>query len=98
MSVVDGGCTAGPSSLTGEISVSLDFDPKDLPIVNFNPIDGNVIKVSGDVVIDLSNDQVFLIEAGSFVQQIYTVSEHISFLQTAMPKELSNSLYLTKSN
>ena len=56
MSVVDGGCTTSPSSSTGEISVSLDFDPKDLYIVHFKPIDGKVFEVSDDVLTDLSTD------------------------------------------
>lgn len=48
MSVVDGGCTTGPSSSSGEVSMALNFDPKDLPIVKFKPVDGKVIDVSDD--------------------------------------------------
>ena len=91
MSVVDDGCTTGPSSSTGEISMALNFDPKDSPIVNFKPIDEKVIDVSNDVMTDLSTDQIYLLKACLAVQQGYTVSEHIPFLQTAMPGNLSNS-------
>ena len=98
MSVVDDGCTTGPSSSTGEVSMALNFDPKDSPIVNFKPIDGKVIDVSNDVMTDLSTDQIYLLKACLAVQQGYTVSEHIHFIQTAMPGNLSNSRWLTKAN
>ena len=94
----DSRCTTGPSSSTGEVSMALHFDPKDLPIVNFKPIDGKVIDVSDDVMLDLSTDQIYLLKACLTVQQGYAVSEHISFLQTAMPGNLSNSRWLTKAN
>ena len=98
MSVVDGGCTTGPSSSTGEVSMALNFDPKDLPIVNFKPIEGKVIDVSNDVMTNLSTDQIYLLKACLTVQQGYTASEHINFLQTAMPGNLSHSRWLTKAN
>ena len=56
VSVVDGECTTGPSSSTGENSGSLDYDHKNLSIVNFKPIDGKVFEVSDDVMADLSTD------------------------------------------
>ena len=37
--------------------MALNFDPKDLPIVKFKPVDGKVIDVSDDVMADLSIDQ-----------------------------------------
>ena len=56
MSVVDEECTTGPSSSAGENSGSLDYDHKNLSIVNFKPIDGKVFEVSDDVMTDLSTD------------------------------------------
>jgi hypothetical protein len=98
MSVVDGGCSTGPSSSSGEVSMALNFDPKDLPIVNFKAIDGKVNDISDDVMTDLSTDQIYLLKACLAVQQGYTASEHISFLQTAMPGNLNHARWLTKAN
>jgi hypothetical protein len=98
MSVVEGGCTTGPSSSSGEISMALQFDPKDLPILNFKAIDGKVNDVSDNVKTDLSTDQIYLLKACLAVQQGYTASEHISFLQTAMPGNLNHARWLTKAN
>ena len=66
MSVVDGGCTTGPSSSTGEVSMALAFDPKDFPIENFKAIDGKVTDVSDDVMKAISNDNLEKLNVDSF--------------------------------
>jgi hypothetical protein len=47
---------------------------------------------------DLSADQIYLLRACLAVQQGYTASEHINFLQTAMPGNLCHYRWLTKAN
>ena len=42
------------------VSMRLIYDPKDLCIVNFKPIDGKVICESNEVMADLSTDQLYL--------------------------------------
>jgi len=98
MSVVDGGCTTGPSRSSGEVSMALNFDPKDLPTVNFKALDGKLNDLSDDMITNLSTDQIYFLKACLAVQQGYTASEHISFLQTAMPRNLNNAPWLTKAN
>jgi len=98
VSVVDGGCTTGPSTSSGKVSMELNYDPMDLPIVNFKPIPGKVIDLSDDVMADLSTDQLYLLKACLAVQQGFHITEHISYLQAGMPGNLSNSRWLTKAN
>ena len=97
-SVVDGGRSTGPATSTGKIDIALDFDPKDLDIVNFKHIPGKVEDVSVDVKKDLSSDQIYLLKACLAVQQGYTACDQILFLQTAMPGNLNHARWLTKAN
>ena len=46
MYVVNGDCTTDPCTSTGVVSMELTYDPMDLCIVNFKPIDGKAIYVS----------------------------------------------------
>ena len=78
--------------------MALNFDPQDLPIVNFKSMDGKVTDVSNEVMSDLSTDQLYLLRACLAIQQGYNASKHISFLQTAMPGNLNNARWLTKAN
>jgi hypothetical protein len=98
ISATDGGFTTGPSSSTGAIMSALDFDPKDLPIVKFKAIAGKVVEVSDEVKKDLSTDQSYLLKACLALQQGYVENEEITFLQNAMPGNLSNARWLTKAN
>ena len=59
ISFVEGVCTTGPSMPTDEIASALNFDPEDLPIVEFRPVQGKVVDVPDNVKKDLSADQIF---------------------------------------
>jgi len=98
ISVVENGYTTGPSTSAGAVSIELNYDPKDLPIANFKPIGGKVTNISDDVTADLSTEQLYLLTASLAIQQGYDQSEHITFLQTAVPGNLCNSRWLTKAN
>ena len=98
MSIVDSDCTTGPCTSTDVGSMELIYDSKDLCIVNFKPINENVICVSNEVMVDLSTDQLYLLKACLAVQQGFTSSTHIPLLPTAMTGNLINSRRLTKAN
>jgi len=68
MSDVDGGCTTGPSRSSGEVTMALNFDPKDLRIVNFKAIDGKVNDLSDDVMTDLPSKDLFSCSTGLHCQ------------------------------
>ena len=68
-----------------------------MPIVNFKPIPGKVVEVSENVMKELSTDQIYLLKVCLAVQQGYS-SDHVSFLQNAMPGNLNHSRRLTKAN
>lgn len=98
ISVIDGGFTTGPTSSTGAIMSALEFDPKDLPIAQFNAIPGKVIDVIDEVKKDLSTDQIYLLRACLAVQQGYEDKDEIKFLQNAMPGNLNHARWLTKAS
>ena len=85
MYVIDDWCVTVPSTSTGVVSMELIYDLKDLCIVNFKPIDGIIIYVSNEEMADLSTDQLYILKTCLSVQQSFTSSTHIPFLQTAMP-------------
>ena len=62
-SVLDSGRSTGPSTSTGKIDIALDFDAKDLVIVNFKHTPGKFEDVSVDVKKDLSSNQIYLLKA-----------------------------------
>ncbi|ESO12064.1 hypothetical protein HELRODRAFT_158472 [Helobdella robusta] len=51
--------TTGPSTSTGTISSALEYDPNELPIVNYLPITGKVTDCDEAVKKDLSTDQLY---------------------------------------
>ena len=61
-------------------------------------VNGKVNDVSVDVMTDLNTDQIYLLKVYLAVQQGYAASEHISFLQTAMPGNLNHARWLTQAN
>ena len=79
-SILDGGCLTGPATSTGKIDIALDFDPKDLVIVDFKHMPDKVEDVSVDFKKDLSSDQIYLLKACLAVQQGYTACDQILFL------------------
>ena len=98
VSMVEGGFTTGPSTSTGVITSVLNFDPTDLPIVNFLPIAGRVSDVSEEVKKDLSTDQMYLLRACLAVQQGITDDESRQFLKNSVPGNLNHARWLTKAN
>lgn len=97
LSVLDDGCTTGPSTSTGEISSALIFDPEDLPLAEFQPISGKVLDVPDSVKKDLSSDQKYFLEACLAVQGVGG-TESKKRLKTAMPGNVSHARWLTKAN
>lgn len=98
ISALDGGFTRGPSSYTGGIMSSLNFDPKDMPIAKFKPVAGKVIEVDDEFKKDLSSDQSYLLRACLAVQQGYVENEEIKILQSLMPGNVNNARWLTTAN
>lgn len=98
LSLLDGGCTTGPSTSTGEITSALIFDPEDLPLAEFQPIPGKVLDVSDSVKNDLSTDQKYFLEACLAVQGGIGGTESRKRLKTAMPGNVSHARWLTKAN
>lgn len=90
--------STGPSTSTGVISSSLQYDPKDLPIINFTPISGKVKDVDDIVQKDLSTDQLYFLRACLAVQSGRQASSYIKFLEKSAPGNLSHARWLTKAN
>jgi len=62
------GETVGPVKLRGVIGKKLDFDSCSLPVVNFQPVAGNTVDVTADVMNNLSHDQKYLLRVCLAVQ------------------------------
>jgi hypothetical protein len=98
VSVVDGGCTTGPSTSTGEVTNALVFDPEDLPLAEFLPIPGKVLDVPDSIKDDLSSDQKYLLQACLAVQGGIVDTDSRNSLKTAMIGNLSHARWVTKAN
>ena len=93
--VLDGE-TTGPKTSLGDIGKVLDFDPKDLPIVDYSVVTGKVISLPEDIISDLSSDQKYLHKACIAIQN--EIVQDRQFLESAQPGCLNNARWLTKAN
>ena len=98
ISFVDGGRTTDSSTSTGEIASALNFDPKDLPIVEFRPVQGKVVDVPDNAKKDLRADQKYFLRASLAVQEGISSTELRHDFQHSMPSNLSHARWLTKAN
>ena len=98
ISFIDDGHTTGTSMSTGEIASALNFDPKDLPTVEFRPVQGKLVGVPDNVKKDLSADQKYLLRASLAVQEGISSTELRHDFQHSMPGNLSHARWLTKAN
>ncbi|ESN93930.1 hypothetical protein HELRODRAFT_180337 [Helobdella robusta] len=95
---VDFARTTGPSTSTGTISSALEYDPNELPVVNYLPITGKVTDCDEAVKKDLSTDQLYFLKACLAVQRGRQVSTNIDFLEKSLPGNISHARWLTKAN
>jgi hypothetical protein len=95
---VDGGQMTGPATSSGVIAKAIMFDPKDIPIVDFLPIAGQVVDVPDEVRKDLSTDQLYFMKACLTVQVGHDSSQYTPFLQCCQPGNLNHARWLTKAS
>ena len=88
---VDGGQMIGPATSSGVIAKAIMFDPKDIPIVDFVPIAGQVVDVPDEVRKDLSTDQEYFLKACLTVQVGRDSSQYTPFLQRCQPDNLNHA-------
>jgi len=98
MSTVDKARTTGPSTSTGIISSSLEYDPKGLPIANFQPVSGQVAAIEESVKKDLSTDQLYFLKACLAVQSGRQGNADIAYFESRQPGNISHARWLTKAN
>ena len=77
---VDFARTTRPSTSTGTIRSALEYDPNELPVVNYLPITGKVTDCDEAVKKDLSTDQLYFLKACLAVQRGRQASTDIDFL------------------
>ena len=94
------GKTTGPKGFSGPIGKMLNFDPRHLPIVDFQPVTGNVKELCVNITKDFSADQKYLLKASIAVQKGKQNSDAaaIKCLQTASPGTLNHARWLTLAN
>jgi hypothetical protein len=95
------GQTAGPRGFKGPIGNAQNFDPCDLPIIEFEAIDGNTHDITdNEIKSDLSEDQSYLSRASLAIQQGKGLaSPHdLKFLASASPGTLNHAWWLTCAN
>ncbi|ESO12697.1 hypothetical protein HELRODRAFT_159281 [Helobdella robusta] len=90
--------TAGPSTSTGTISSALEYDPNELPVVNYFPITGKVTDCDEAVKKDLSTDQLYFLKACLAVERGRQASTDIDFLEKSLPGNIIHARWLTKAN
>ena len=95
---IDGGQITGPATSSGEIAKAILFDPKDIPIVDFVPIAGQVVDVPDEVRIDLSTDQLYFLKACIAVQVGRYSSEYTQFIQCSQPGNVNHARWITKAS
>ena len=94
------GETTGPGCFKGRIGKELNFDSKNLSMVNFKAINGNIVAPSAEVVSQLSKDQLYLLKAGLAVQQGSELAnqDDMKFLQHAESGAMHHARWLTRAN
>lgn len=97
-SVIDEAITTGPNTSSGTISDELNFDPQDIPLVNFSHLSGKVKEVIDEVTNNLTSDQLYFLRACLAVQGGSSSCQYLQFLQQSSPGKLNHARWLTKAN
>ena len=85
------GRTTGPKSSTGETFNQLNFNPKQLPLVDFSPLKGKMKELPNLDQSDLSSDQRYLPKISLFVQTKQSNSKTIDFMRNSQPGTLNHA-------
>ncbi|ESN92755.1 hypothetical protein HELRODRAFT_164856 [Helobdella robusta] len=73
------------------ISSALEYDPNELPVVNYLPITGKVTDCDEAIKKDLSTDQLYFLKACLAVQRGRQASTDIDFLEKSLPGNITKA-------
>ena len=91
------GPTSGPTSFSGNIGKELFGYFRSLPVVNYHPIQGNIMGIPLDIISQLSSDQLYLYHIGLAIQRGREYLD-LSGIATKSPGKIHYARWLTTAN
>jgi len=96
--VIDEAETTGPKTSRGSIADELNFDPRNILLVNFHSMPGKVEEVTDEVASNFTSDQLYFLRACLAVQSGSCDCQYLQFLEHSSPGTLNHARWLTKAN